>query len=63
MKHIIIVNDMNCEKCVEKISEALSEEGIAFDINLEQKAVSIYERGDAVRKASMIISELGYHIA
>ena len=63
MKHIIIVNDMNCEKCVEKISEALNAEGIKFDINLSQKAVSIYERGDAVRSASMIITELGFDIA
>ena len=63
MKHILIIKNMNCDHCVDKISEALTDVGITFDINLEQKTVGIHGRGDAVAIATRVISELGYQIA
>ncbi|MDQ0361828.1 heavy-metal-associated domain-containing protein [Breznakia pachnodae] len=63
MKHILIIKNMDCDHCVEKISEALTDAGIEFDINLEQKTVGILGRGDAVASATRIITGLGYQIA
>lgn len=63
MKHILIIKNMDCDHCVEKISEALTDAGIEFDINLEKKTVGIHGRGDAVVTATRLITELGYQIA
>jgi len=63
MKHILIIKNMNTKQCVQKISDALRDAGIEFDIRLDQKTVAIHGRGDAVATATRIITNLGFLIA
>lgn len=44
MKHIIMVKDMNCEHCVARISRALENADINFEINLENKTVAVEKK-------------------
>ena len=37
MLHKIKVEDMHCEKCKERITNALNETGIKFEVNLNNK--------------------------
>lgn len=62
MKHIIMIKDMNCEHCVGRISKALKDANIDFEISLENKSVSVEKNGDIVTKAKRVISEAGYTI-
>lgn len=62
MKHIIMIKDMNCEHCVARISKALEDAGIEFEISLENKSVSVEKNGDIVTRAKKAISEAGYTI-
>lgn len=62
MKHIIFVKDMSCEHCVKRISEALSETRVDFEINLERQAVIVEGRNDIVHIAKMAIREVGYTV-
>lgn len=50
---ILNVADMHCEKCVSRISNALTEAGVTFEVNLEAKTVSV-EDG----KVDLAIEEL-----
>lgn len=38
---ILKVEDMHCNVCVERISKALTQANINFEVNLEQKTVSV----------------------
>lgn len=40
---ILNVPEMHCEMCVKRISEALQEKNIGFEISLENKTVSVEE--------------------
>lgn len=62
MKHIIMIKNMNCEHCVARISKALEDANIDFEISLENKSVSVEKNGDIVTKAKKVISEAGYTI-
>lgn len=50
---ILNVADMHCPKCVERISNALTEAGIEFQVDLETKTVSVDES-----KVELAIEEL-----
>ena len=52
------VATMRCEKCVARISGALEEAGIAFEISLEDKLVSVDEA--KVAEAIEALDDLGF---
>lgn len=62
MKHIIFVKDMNDEISVKKVSEALGETRVDFEINLERQAVIVEGRNDIVHIAKIAIREAGYTV-
>jgi copper chaperone CopZ len=62
MKHIIFVKDMNDEQCVKRITEALGETRVDFEINLERQAVIVEGRNDIVHIAKIAIREAGYTV-
>ncbi len=62
MKHILFVKDMTCEHCVKRITEALSETRLDFEINLERQAVIIEGRNDLVHIAKTAIREAGFTV-
>lgn len=55
------VPDMHCEMCVKRISKALGEAGVAFEIDLKKQSVSVDES-----KTELAVSELedlGFSVA
>jgi copper chaperone CopZ len=62
MKHIIFVRDMNDEQSVKRVTEALSETRVDFEINLERQAVIVEGRNDIVHIAKIAIREAGYTV-
>lgn len=57
---IIKVEDMHCEKCVERISNLLTEEGLDFEVDLEEKTVTIDGCEHCVRLALDALDDLGF---
>lgn len=62
MKKIIFVKDMNCEKCVARISEKMDETRLDYSIDLSKKAVIIEGDADNVYTAKAKIQEAGYTV-
>ena len=54
------VADMHCQKCVSRISKALENNGIRFEIRLENKTVSVDEVN--VSAAIEILDDLGFSV-
>lgn len=54
------VTNMKCEGCTKKIGDGLSKAGIAANVELSTKMVSV-EEGQA-QKAKEVISSLGYKV-
>lgn len=52
------VPDMHCQKCVERISNALSEEKIVFDVSLDQKIVTVED--GKLSEAIEALDDLGF---
>ncbi len=52
------VADMHCEKCVERITNALNKADISFDIRLKDKTVKVDE--SKVDKAIEELDDLGF---
>ena len=52
------VADMHCQKCVQRISNALEEAGIGFEISLENKTVTVEESKAAA--AATVLDDLGF---
>ena len=52
------VPDMHCPKCVERISKALTAQGIDFQVNLAEKTVSVQD--DRVAEAVEALDDLGF---
>lgn len=57
---VIKVEDMHCEKCVERISNLLTEEGLDFEVDLEEKTVTIDGCEHCVRLALDALDDLGF---
>ncbi|MFI3227400.1 MAG: heavy-metal-associated domain-containing protein [Clostridia bacterium] len=55
---VLKVEDMHCEMCVKRINNALTEAGIAFEISLEDKTVSVDEA--KVAQAIEELDDLGF---
>ncbi len=57
---VINVEDMHCEKCVERITNLLTEEGLDFEVSLEDKTVTIDGCEHCVRLALDALDDLGF---
>lgn len=56
----IKVPDMHCEKCVERITKALSAADLKFAVSLEDKTVSIDGCQGCAAKARAELEDLGF---
>ena len=57
---VIKVADMHCEKCVERITKLLTEEGLDFSVNLAEKEVIINGCEHCVKTALEALDDLGF---
>lgn len=57
---VIQVKDMHCEKCVERISDAMKKANLDFQVDLEEKTVSIDGCELCVKTALHILDDLGF---
>lgn len=55
---ILKVEDMHCNMCVSRISQALTTAGITFTVNLDDKTVSV--DSDKVDLAISELDDLGF---
>lgn len=56
----IKVTDMHCEKCVERITKAMKEDGLDFKVDLETKTVTIDGCEHCVKTALETLDDLGF---
>ena len=54
------VSDMHCEKCVERITNALNAANLSFQVSLENKTVTIDGDEDCVKTAVEELDDLGF---
>ena len=57
---VIKVEDMHCEKCVERITKILTEEGLKFSVSLEDKTVTIDGCDHCLKTALEALDDLGF---
>ena len=57
---VIKVPDMHCEKCVERITKIMTEEGLDFTVSLEHKTVTIDGCEHCVKTALEALDDLGF---
>lgn len=57
---ILNVPDIHCNKCIERITQALTEEKIVFNANLQFKTVGVNGPKETVEKAISILDDLGF---
>ena len=57
---VIKVADMHCEKCVERISRLLKEEGLDFTVSLSEQTVTINGCQHCVKTALAALEDLGF---
>lgn len=57
---VIKVEDMHCEKCVERITKLLTEEGLKFEVSLADKTVKIDGCDHCVKTALEALDDLGF---
>ena len=60
MLHKISVPDMHCENCVKRINNALSETGIKFTVELENKTVTVNGCEHCLKTALGELEDLGF---
>lgn len=54
------VPDMHCEKCVERITNALTAAKLDFQVSLKDKTVTVEGNEDCVTKAIEELDDLGF---
>ena len=54
----LTVPDMHCEMCVKRISNALREAGVEFEVDLKEKTVAVEE--GKLRLAMDELADLGF---
>ena len=59
---IIKVEGMHCQNCVNRISDALNEKGLKFEVSLENGTVSIDGCDGCLKTAKEIIYDLGFDV-
>lgn len=57
---VLKVPDMHCEKCVSRITGALSGEGLKFSVSLGDKTVSVDGPDSDVEKAREALDDIGF---
>lgn len=57
---VIKAEDMHCEKCVERITKAMTEAGLDFSVSLENKTVSVDGCDQCVKTALEVLDDLGF---
>lgn len=57
---VINVEDMHCEKCVARITNLLTEEGLDFTVSLADKTVTINGCEHCVKTALEALDDLGF---
>ncbi len=57
---VIKVADMHCEKCVERITKLLTEEGLTFEVSLADKTVTIDGCDHCLKTALEALDDLGF---
>lgn len=57
---ILKVNEIQCENCTKRISNALSEAGLKFEVSLTTKTVIIDGNEAEVKKAIEELDDLGF---
>ena len=57
---VLKVADMHCEKCVERITKALTEDDLVFKVSLEDKTVAIDGCKHCVKTAIETLDDLGF---
>lgn len=55
---VLQVPEMHCMNCVNRINKAMEEEGIAHQVNLEEKTVAVDE--GKVKEAVELLDDLGF---
>ncbi|MCD8573966.1 MAG: hypothetical protein LRY28_00325 [Erysipelotrichaceae bacterium] len=60
MKHILFVKGIKTQEDVRKITEALNDTQLQFEVSLTNQAVIIHGRNDLVRVAKIALLEAGY---
>ncbi|MBS3991764.1 MAG: hypothetical protein KGZ51_06775 [Erysipelothrix sp.] len=60
MKHILFVKGLKSQDDVRKITEALQETQLEFEVSLTNQAVIVHGRNDLVRIAKVALMEAGY---
>lgn len=57
---VLKAEDMHCNKCVERITKALNDAGMKFEVSLENKTVSVDGDDACVAKAVELLDDLGF---
>lgn len=57
---VIKAEDMHCEKCVERITKAMTNAGLDFSVSLADKTVTINGCEHCVKSALEILDDLGF---
>ncbi|NCC66634.1 MAG: heavy-metal-associated domain-containing protein [Clostridia bacterium] len=60
MTTILIVPDMHCEKCVERITNGLNAAKLSFQVSLENKTVTVGGDEACVKRAIEELDDLGF---
>lgn len=62
MKQLLMVKDMSCQNCANKIKNALSETRVDFEVILDSKTVVVNGDNDMVAVARKVITDIGFTI-
>lgn len=60
MTTVLKVEEMHCEKCVERITKAMTAAELDFKVSLADKTVTIEGCDHCVAKAKEILDDLGF---
>ena len=62
MSTVLKAEDMHCEKCVERITKAMTAEGLDFQVSLADKTVTVEGCEKCVATAKEIMDDLGFDV-
>ncbi len=59
---VLNVPDIHCKNCIARITRALNDAGMVFNVSLQARTVTIYGDNDEVNvpKAKEILEDLGF---
>lgn len=60
MVYNILVSDIHCIRCVERIEKALNEAGIKFTVSLDDKTVTVDGCEHCLKTAVSELEDLGF---